>query len=176
MTPRPPHRLRPRLRALPATLAAVVVLLLAGRAEAQTLGAGSGVRFGVSLGGISTVGLTVEFFRDHRSLDLTLGTWSFRDISLSVVGKQYFGGGSAHPFVGAGLWVVAAAPPDERMGFAAVLRAPVGVDLRVQGRHALGGTLNVNRGLFVRRTDPTDDLPLNKRLVPLPEIYYRFTR
>lgn len=154
----------------------MVLFALASRSEAQTIGSGSGMRFGVSFGGISTVGLTVEFFDDHHSLDLTVGTWSFRDISLSVVAKQYLGGGSLKPFVGAGLWVVVAAPPDERLGFAAVLRAPVGVDWQVQGDHALGAALNVNRGLFVRRTDPEDDLPLNKRLVPLPEVYYRLSR
>jgi hypothetical protein len=33
----------------------------------------------------------------------------------------------------------------------------------------------LNRGLAVRRSDPQDDLPMNKRLVPLPEVYYRFT-
>jgi len=163
------------MRGLLAT-AAVVVFALSSDAAAQTIGSGSGMRFGVSFGGISTVGVTVEFFDDHRSVDVTLGTWSFKDLSLSVVAKQYFGGGAAHPFVGAGLWVVAAAPQGERLGLAAVLRAPVGVDVRVHGDHALGAALNVNRGLFVRRTDPDDDLPLNKRLVPLPEVYYRLSR
>jgi hypothetical protein len=157
-------------------IAAVVALGLSGDASAQTIGSGSGIRVGIGFGGISTVGLTVELFDDHQSLEVTVGTWSFRDVSLSAVGKQYFGGGSAHPFVGAGLWVVAAAPPGERLGLAAVLRAPVGVDWRVRGDHALGVALNVNRGLFVRRTDPDDDLPLNKRLVPLPEVYYRLSR
>jgi hypothetical protein len=33
----------------------------------------------------------------------------------------------------------------------------------------------VNRALAVRRTDPDDDLPPNGRIVPLPEVYYRFT-
>jgi len=175
MKPRPPHPPCSRSRGLLVTLT-VVLLACAGDGAAQTIGSGSGMRFGVSFGGISTVGLTAEFFDDHHAVDLTVGTWSFRDISLSVVGKQYFGGGSAHPFVGLGFWMVAAAPKDERMGFAAVLRAPVGVDWQVQGSHALGAALNVNRGLFVRRTDPEDDLPLNKRLVPLPEVYYRLTR
>lgn len=161
---------------MPLTTIAVVLLVLSSDAAAQTIGSGSGMRFGVSFGGISTVGVTVEFFNEHRSVDLTLGTWSFRDVSFSAVAKQYFGGGAAHPFVGAGLWLVAAAPQGERVGLAAVLRAPVGVDVRVHGDHALGAALNVNRGLFVRRTDPEDDLPLNKRLVPLPEVYYRLSR
>jgi hypothetical protein len=158
------------------TTIAVVVLALSSDVAAQTIGSGSGMRFGISFGGISTVGITVEFFDEHTSLDLALGTWSFRDVSFSAVAKQYFGGSAVHPFVGAGLWLVAAAPQDERLGLAVVLRAPVGVDVRVHGDHALGAALNVNRGLFVRRTDPEDDMPLNKRLVPLPEVYYRLSR
>lgn len=135
----------------------------------------SGVRFGVSVGGISTFGVVVELFNGSRSVDLAVGTWSFRDLSVSVVAKQYFGANQARPFVGGGLWIVAASPADERTGLALVLRAPVGVDWEVADRHSLGATLNVNRGLWVRRSDPEDDLPMNARLVPLPELYYRFT-
>jgi hypothetical protein len=57
-----------------------------------------------------------------------------------------------------------------------VIRAPIGVDWAVASQHAMGFFLNVDRGLFVRRANPADDLPLNRRLVPLPEVYYRYTR
>ena len=140
---------------------------------AQSPEAGEGVRFGVSVGGISTVSLTVELFKDSRSMDFSVGTWSFRDLSVSMVAKQYFGAAPARPVVGAGLWAVIASP-DERTGLAVVLRVPVGVDWEVADRHALGAFLNVNRGLWVRRSDPSDDVPLNRRLVPLPELYYRY--
>ena len=56
------------------------------------------------------------------------------------------------------------------------VRAPIGVDWSVADQHAAGLIMNVNRGLWVKRSDPGDDLPLNRRLVPLPEVYYRFTR
>lgn len=158
-----------------AIVALATALLLVVSAEAQSPGAGDGVRFGVSFGGISTVALNVELFRDSRSLDLALGTWSFRDVSVSAVAKQYFGASSARPVVGAGFWMVTSWAGDERPGFALVLRAPVGVDWAVDGsRHSAGLVLNVNRGLWVRRSDPDDDLPMNRRLVPLPEVYYRF--
>ena len=154
-------------------------LALAGFAlplSAQGLAAGGGTRFGVSIGGISTLGLVVEFFHDARSLEVGVGTWSFRDVSASAVVKQYFGAGAAQPFVGAGLWAAAAAPGDERTGFALVLRAPIGVDWGLADHHAFGVAVNVNRGIAVRRSDPEDELPMNKRLVPLPEVYYRLTR
>lgn len=145
--------------------------------HAQGPDAGHGIRFGMSLGGISTVALTVEPFWDSRSVEFSLGTWSFRDVSLSVVGKQYLGAGSAKPVLGAGLWVVGSSAPDDgRTGWALVLRIPVGLDWAMADHHALGAFLNVNRGLWVRRSDPSDDIPLNRRLVPLPEIYYRYTR
>lgn len=137
---------------------------------------GDGVRFGVSFGGISTFSVSAEFFRDARSIDVALGTWSFRDVSVSGVAKQYFGAGSAKPVVGAGLWLVAAGSGSERTGFALVLRAPIGVDWELTDGHAIGGFLNVNRALAVRRSNPGDDIPLNRRLVPLPELYYRYTR
>lgn len=137
-----------------------------------------GVRFGVTFGGISTVGFVVEYFDGTRSVELTVGTWSFRDLSASVVGKEYFGVGALRPFVGIGLWLVGAPPPrsGERLGLAAVLHAPVGVDWRAAGGHYAGAALNVNRALWVRRTDPEDDLPLNQRFVPLPGLYYRWGR
>lgn len=133
------------------------------------------MRIGVSFGGISTVALNVELFRDSNALDLALGTWSFRDLSVSAVAKHYFGASSARPVAGAGLWVATSWAGDERPGIAVVLRAPVGLDWAVDGsRHSVGTFLNVNRGLWVRRSNPQDDLPMNRRLVPLPELYYRF--
>jgi hypothetical protein len=162
-----------------AELALLLSLLPAASATAQTPGpdAGDGVRFGVSIGGISTIGLTVELFRDSRSLDFTLGTWRFRDVSFSAVAKQYFGAGAARPVVGLGLWTVAAkAEGDERIGWSLVARAPIGVDWEVSDPNGFGFFLNVNRGLWVRRSDPADTAPLNQRLVPLPELYYRYAR
>ena len=134
------------------------------------------IRVGLSFGGISTVGVNVEFFRGSRSLELSLGTWSFRDISFSASGKKYVGSHAVRPFVGAGLWMVIAAPGDERTGLALVLRAPVGVDWSVTDSHAVGAELGLSRALWVRRSDPADDLPMNKRIVPLPGLYYRFAR
>ncbi len=160
-----------------AVLAFVLSCSAPAPAIAQTPGpdAGEGVRIGISVGGISTVGLTVELFRDTRSVDMTVGTWRFRDVSVSAVVRQYFGAGSARPVVGLGLWTVAA-KPDDRIGWSLVLRAPIGVDWEVSDPHAVGAFLNVNHALWVRRSDPADDLPLNRRLVPLPEVYYRVAR
>ncbi|HSG06845.1 MAG TPA: hypothetical protein VLA36_00710 [Longimicrobiales bacterium] len=166
-------------RLLPALLGLVTLTSAAGfwaPATAQGTGTGSGVRVGFTFGGISTVGLTLEYYDDQRSVDLTFGTWSFRDLSVSAAVKQYFGAGDLHPFVGGGLWLVAAHPSGERTGFAAVLHAPIGLDWRASGNHFLGATVNVNRALGVRRTDPDDEMPLNKRLVPLPGLYYRWRR
>lgn len=171
---RPPGRCR-RPAILATTLAACAVALLAPAvASAQGTGTGSGVRVGISLGGISTVGVSVEFFHEQESLNLTVGTWSFHDLSAAVTVREYFGAGYLHPFVGGGLWVVLAHPPGGRFGMATVLQAPVGVDWRVVGRHYLGAVIDVDRALWVRRTDPEDNLPANKRIVPLPGLYYRW--
>ena len=160
-----------------AFLALLLACVSTTAVSAQGSDAGDGWRVGVSFGGISTVGVTVELFRDTHALELGLGTWSFRDLSVSTVFKEYVGGRALRPYVGVGLWAVAAAPAmeGERTGFALVLRAPLGVDWSFVDDHAVGAALNLNRGLTVRRSDPMDDLPMNRRLVPLPEVYYRFT-
>ena len=166
---RPSHHVKSAVTAL------LILAVCALPALSQGPGAGHGVRIGVSLGGISTVALTVELYRDSNALDLALGTWSFRDLSVSAVAKHYFGASSARPVAGAGLWVVTSWAGDERPGIAVVLRAPVGLDWAVDSsRHAVGAFLNVNRGLWVRRSDPQDRLPMNRRFVPLPEFYYRY--
>lgn len=142
---------------------------------AQRPDAGDGYRVGITVGGISTVGLTLELYRDARSIDLTLGTFSFRDVALSAVVKQYFRDSALRPFVGAGLWLMVASPNDaDRTGLALVARLPLGVDWNVSGDHSIGTEITINRALAIRRPDSADDRPLNGRLVPLPGIYYRW--
>lgn len=132
-----------------------------------------GFRFGIMLGGISLVNLTMEYQWGSRSIDVAVGTWAFQDVSLSVVGKQYLGPGGSRPFFGLGLWGVAAFAP-EGTGSVLVLRAPIGVDTQILRDHNLGAAMNINRALWVRRTDRDDDTPLNRRVVPLPGVYYRW--
>jgi hypothetical protein len=157
-------------------VACLVALVAPVSGSAQGIGTGDGMREGITFGGISTVGISVEYFHNQHSVDLSVGTWSFHDLSAAVTFKEYFGASYLHPFVGGGVWLVLARPRGERTGAAAVLQAPVGLDWRVEDRHYVGGVVNVNRALWVRRTDPEDNLPLNRRLVPLPGVYYRWSR
>jgi len=151
-------------------LAALVAL--PGAAAGQD--APTGLRVGLTLGGVSFVGITFEYQWDpSRSVDLTVGTWAFSDLSLSAVFKQYLGPRGVQPYVGGGLWGVVAFTPEGRGGVL-VARAPVGVDWRVIEENYLGAEVNVNRGLWVDRADPDDDTPLNRRFVPLPGFYYRW--
>jgi hypothetical protein len=155
--------------------AAVAWLCLAPSVVAgQGPGDGQAWRVGVTFGGISTFGVSVERLWDGRSLDVTLGTFAFRDLGLSVIGKQYFGERAARPFVGIGLWALTSWT-EPRTGYALVARAPVGLDWSVEARHSVGADIGLNRALAVRRPDPDDDRELNKRIVPLPGIYYRWT-
>jgi len=163
-----------RLKAL---LALAFLVPWASPVQAQGWDSGDGFRIGVYAGGISTFGVTAEFFWDSHAAEIGLGTWSFKDVSLSAVYKEYIGDWAVRPFAGAGLWTVIAAPAleGERTGAALVLRVPLGVDWSFIDDHAVGLAVNLNRGLVVRRSDPMDDLPMNRRLVPLPEVYYRLT-
>jgi len=162
-----------RLRALTTGALLVVSMALVG---AQPLAGQDTYRVGITFGGTSFVSLNLEMLWGDAALDLSMGTWSFRDISVSAVGKYYAGSDSFKAFGGAGLWLITAFPKEEgeRTGFATVLRLPLGLEGRIDGDHALGLEVNLDRALSVRRPDPTDDLPPNKRFVSLPGVYYRF--
>jgi hypothetical protein len=136
------------------------------------------LRVGLSFGGISFAGFIFEYRWGDRSVEVNVGTWSLRDVSVSVVGKQYFGPGDFRPFAGIGLWAVVAPynRPGERSGLALLARAPVGVDWKVVADHHLGAHLSLNRALFIRRKDPLDTTPPTARLVPLPGFYYVWNR
>ena len=131
-------------------------------------------RYGLTLGGTGLISLVFEYESNNRAIELALGTFSGRDVSLAVTGKQYIGGGDLRALAGAGLWGVAAFPPDQRSGFALIARVPVGVDWHAFERHAAGFELDFNRALAMRRPDPLDERPPRTRIVPLPAFYYRF--
>ena len=153
----------------------LLFLFLLNQGLAAQTESASHLRLGLTLGGMSLVGVAVEYEREGRSVDLAIGTWSFDDISLSIAAKQYLGVGATRPFVGFGAWGVFASSEEGRGGVL-VLRAPVGVDWRMDGDHFLGFVININRGLRVWRTDPDDDTPVMSRLRPLPGLYYRWRR
>lgn len=132
-------------------------------------------RFGVTAGGIGLLGLSLEWRWGNQSIDVNLATFSFRDVSLAVTGKQYFGGGDLQPFVGVGLWGVAVLPNDaaENTGRSLLLRVPIGADWNLSGDHFLGTSLALNEALWIKRADPLDDTPVSRRPIPLPGFYYR---
>jgi hypothetical protein len=132
----------------------------------------------MSFGGISFTGFIVEYRWGNRGIEMNIGTWSFRDLSLSVVGKQYFGPGDFRPYAGVGLWAVGAPSrgEGERTGIALMARAPVGVEWNVDADHHLGGHLSLNRALWIRRKDPDDNFPPTDRIVPLPGFFYLWRR
>jgi len=134
-----------------------------------------GVRLGLAFGGTSLVAVVVEVMDDARALELSVGTWGFRDVSASLVGKGYLGASRFRPVVGAGLWTIVAWPRDaERSGAALLVRFPIGFDWSAGGGHSLDFEMSVSKGLAVRRTDPIDGRPMSRRFVPLPGISYRW--
>jgi hypothetical protein len=173
----PPHlrrRRAARRRPGPAwtAVAAVVFALLTPPGLA---GQDDGVRLGVTFGGTGFVGLTVEIVEDTHAAELTVGTWSFRDLTLSLVGREYFGAAALRPVAGLGLWSVISFPREgQRSGVSVVARAPVGFDWRAAPGHFVSVDLNVNRALWIRHRDPEDDAPPNARLIPLPGFGYRW--
>ena len=182
---------------LPGRSVILVLFVVLAAVSPKLSSAQDGLRIGLTVGGVSKVGVVLEkFLNGNQSLELTVGTWSFKEISTSLVIKRYFLSNDLdagwykpiHPFIGAGLWVVGAKPPAERLGLALNAIVPIGIDWSFPfdadpscnnrscpvGNHALGVSVNLNRALLVRRSNPEDQLPLNGRLVPLPGAYYRF--
>ena len=191
------HSQRDGVRLLPGGSLILALFIALSGVSPQLSSAQDGLRIGLTVGGVSKVGVVLEsFLNGNHSLELTVGTWSFEEISTSLVVKRYFRSNDLdsgwykplHPFIGAGLWVVGAKPPGERLGLALSAIVPIGIDWSFPfdadqscnnmscpvGHHALGMSVNLNRALLVRRSNPEDQLPLNGRLVPLPGAYYRF--
>lgn len=165
-----PAALRAACRTI-ARRAALVALaslaVLPGNAAAQDR-----FRVGLSFGGTGFVGVVGERVWGDRSLELLVSTFAFRDVSVSVVGKQAFGASWLKPTVGAGLWMMTGESEDGR-GTAVLARFPLGADWKVSGPSHLTLEVNAARGLWVRRPDPADDFPISQRLIPIPGLSYR---
>ncbi len=156
---------------------AALVVMHGMTAEIAAQGNDSEFRFGVTVGGIGLWGLALEYRVGDTGVDLNVGTFSFKDLSVSVAAKRYFGGGDLRPFLGLGLWGVAGQPEeDPRRGLALLAIAPIGLDWEPATDHYIGTSLNVNEGLWIRRSDPADDTAISRRPIPLPAIYYRYRR
>ena len=131
-----------------------------------------GLRLGLSFGGTGFIGVVGEWLWKDHGAELLVTTFSFHDVGVSVVGKQYFGSSWLRPVVGGGLWFLIGRAP-EGTGAALVARFPFGGDWRIGGGNHLTWEINVARGLWVRRPERSDDFPINPRLIPLPGVAYR---
>lgn len=131
-------------------------------------------RFGIALGGTSVIAVIAEGLEGGRGLELTLGTFSFREVSLSAVVKAYLGPSAFRPAVGAGLWGLMSFAPraGEQMGAALLARFPIGFDWRLGTNQYIGGEVNVNRALWIRRADRSE-LPPNPSPIPIPAFTWR---
>lgn len=170
--------MRPFLRLVSVSLALFLFIPAGLGASLSDESGPEEVRIGISFGGISFMGFIMEYRWGDQSVEMNIGTWSFRDLSVSVVGKQYFGPGDFRPFSGLGLWAVIAPQHEaqEQAGIAIMARAPVGVEWNVSADHHLGVHLSLNRALWIRRKDPQDQFPPTDRLIPLPGFSYLWKR
>lgn len=155
-----------------ALLALFLLVLAVPGARGQDVN-DDGFRFGVGLAGTGLLSLLMEYRWGNAALDVALSTLTFRDVGLYAGGRAYLGSASPQPVLGLGLWGLVAGS-EERTGAALILRAPLGVEWNLDGGHALGFNIALNRALLVRRSDPGDTEPPNPRLVPLPSLEYRY--
>jgi hypothetical protein len=172
-TPSRPGRYLTPILALVIGLACGAGPLVAQEDPGSTRPPSGSFRVGLSLGGTGFVGLTTEFQRSHYSVELTLGTITFREVAVSLAGKRYFSQDQLRPAVGLGLWSLSAWTEDGS-GSVLILRMPFTADWNWAGGHATGIEVALNRALAVNRLDPEDDTPPNTNIVPFPGLYYRF--
>ncbi|MBW3534656.1 MAG: hypothetical protein KY453_05475 [Gemmatimonadetes bacterium] len=133
-----------------------------------------GVRVGVTLGGTGLMGISVEWVDDDlRGVEATIATFGFNDVSLGLSARHYFGGAYLRPVVGAGLWLTRAFSAEDP-GTALLVRAPLGMDWRAAGEQFLGVTVSANRVLWMTREADLETVPSSGRLVPLPELAWRW--
>lgn len=133
------------------------------------------LRIGLTFGSTALVGVSVEYVWNRTAVEVDLGTWAFRDVSVAVSGKQYIGQGRVQGFVGLGLWNVTASQ-EAGVGSALILRAPIGLEVETFDETDLGAELNVSRALWIRRADPEDVRPPRSRIVPLPGFYLKWAQ
>lgn len=179
--PRPLHRLLHRSATRPSgALAAVLVVAVMTTFAGRPLAAqDDGVRLGLTLGGSGLIGATLELMGPQRSLELTVGTFSFGELGVSLAAKERFGASALRPSLGAGLWLMVAPshpedPAAERSGLILLAQVPLGLDWRMSEHQALTFDINTTRALWTRRPDPTDDRPTSGTLVPIPALGYRW--
>ena len=153
-------------------LAAVVGTTLALLAAPESVS--SQYRFGLSIGGASLIAAIAERRWDERGVEVQLGSWGTRDLSISVSAKHYFGARAVRPFAGAGLWI-AFARTDAGTGLGLVARAAAGAEWSFASRHAPALTIYLNRALAVRRPSNRYPKPARRGLVPTPELSYRLS-
>lgn len=151
----------------------VLCLCIAVGALTEAEGASAQYRFGVTFGGAGMVGVLAEYRWEHQGLELQAGTWRFRDLSLSLTGKQYIGSYAIAPYAGVGLWGIVAGA-EAGTGYGLIARFPVGLDWEFVSRQTVGAAVYLNRALAVRRPDPKDRRPPRGALIPLPELSYRW--
>lgn len=156
-------------RVAPAVVLAALAVVLA----TVPVPAAAQYRFGISAGGASTMALVAEYRWAHQGVEVQVGTWGFRDASVSVTAKQYVGSYAVEPFVGVGLWGMTARAEAGR-GFGLIARFPIGFEWTFAGEHSVAATLHMNRALALRRPDPEDKRPPRTTLIPLPEFSYRW--
>ena len=158
----------PRLPLLSLLTAVGVACLAADPAPAAAQ-----YRLGISFGGASSAALVAEYRWAHQGIEVQLGTWGFRDTSLSLTVKQYVGSYAVEPYVGVGVWGMTARAETGR-GFGLIGRFPLGFEWSFAPKHSVSAALYMNRALALRRPDPNDQRPPRARFIPLPEFGYRW--
>ncbi len=129
-------------------------------------------RLGISLGGTHAVGLDFEYHSGNNSIGLSIGTWLFHDICLSLSAKRYLRSSGTTPYVGMGLWS-ALSFSDKGTGNLMALCFPVGIDWRMVEKHSLGLEIDSSYLFAQWGAAEVDEPPLRRRFVFIPNLYYK---
>lgn len=129
-------------------------------------------RLGISLGGIHAVGLDFEYHSKNNSIGLSIGTWLFHDICLSLSARRYLRSSGSTPCVGLGLWS-ALSFSDKGTGNLMALCFPAGIEWRMFEKHSLGLEIDSSYLFAQWGAAEVDEPPLRRRFVFIPNLYYK---
>lgn len=161
------------MRRLAIVVSAAILLAAPSRAAAQP-GDPDLVRVGVSIGGTHLVAVDVELHYDRNSVNLSLGTWLFEDLTVTLTARRYLRESTPSPYIGAGFWAVGELSAG--VPFATFFHAPAGIDWRVVGPQHIGAAGDLSLRLGSGALGEAETPVVERRLLFLPSVYLKWGR
>jgi len=150
-----------------------LLLLFLSSLASQPAAAKDGMtRVGVTFLGTGFLSFSVERHFGANFIRINAGMFEPGEICTAVTVNRYLPSNAAGPYAGIGVWNVFIFP-EGRFGRLDILNVPVGMDVRIRGRHHAGAEIDVNRFLHGRQPGG-GDVKFRRKWLVLPAVYYKY--